>query len=72
VYRSYLVRTDLIGKLEPYAKNSWMEIKKSGQKIPEGRTMYILFKKCWKCEIVVCDQQKHIVMCLFNEDQGKK
>jgi len=45
VHRSYLVRTDQINKLEPYEKNAWVVILKSGQKVPVSRSGYGLLRK---------------------------
>jgi two-component system, LytTR family, response regulator len=40
VHRSYIVRLDLINKIEPYEKSSYIAVLKNNQKIPVSRSGY--------------------------------
>ena len=45
IHRSYLIRIEEISKLEPYEKDSWMLILKSGEKLKVSKNGYKLLKQ---------------------------
>ncbi len=45
IHRSYLIRIKEISKLEPYEKDSWMLILKSGEKLKVSKNGYKLLKQ---------------------------
>jgi two-component system LytT family response regulator len=45
VHRSYIVRLDQIGKIEPYEKSTFMIILKSGERVPVSRSGYTRLKE---------------------------
>jgi len=44
IHRSYLIRIEEISKLEPYEKDSWMLVLKSGEKLKVSKNGYKLLK----------------------------
>lgn len=45
IHRSYLIRIEEISKLEPYEKDSWMLVLKSGEKLKVSKNGYKLLKQ---------------------------
>lgn len=44
IHRSYIVRIDAIARLEPYGKETYITVLKSGEKLPVSRSGYRLLK----------------------------
>lgn len=45
IHRSYIVRLDAIARLEPYGKETYVTVLKSGEKLPVSRSGYKLLKE---------------------------
>jgi two-component system LytT family response regulator len=45
IHRSYLVRIDQISQLQPYEKDSWIVVLKSGESLKLSRNGFKLLKK---------------------------
>ena len=45
VHRSYMVNIEQITRLEPYSKDNYVAVLKSGEKIPVSRTGYKMLRE---------------------------
>jgi two-component system LytT family response regulator len=45
VHRSYIVNVEHINRLEPYSKDNYVAVLKSGEKIPVSRTGYKMLRE---------------------------